>query len=400
MKIKRWKRLVAMLLALVCLVTTACAVANTETTNRTENTEAILKKYEIIAVENGNVPSSITSKISLENFDTLKTANYLFDKDSFDSVVSSSKEIKELIKQGSLIAVYSEDGVGQDYEEMLGLPIGFICDQDEHMTDEPMLAVGKIYYTDSNGYPSVARYNVTESEIREETYDKFLAYLDSFASRSNMASDVATMAVADSFSTTFIGSIADFFEGSSNKGTIQVVYEVETAQDISGYDYYLVHAYVDATPGDALYGNGYDLDELSMQISTSTTDAVLYKTGPNTTSGGNTYNVDIGFTGSKDSKEVTINAGWSRDMEDVSISKINDSLNSCSWVVDLNDWEDVADSTYTFEPGGTFRIPNSNGVVKIRGTYSMTVDSSEEPPSEAISDRYGSFFCNPNLAWA
>lgn len=316
------------------------------------------------------------------------SGNYLFDASSFESALEQAEDVKTMIVNGSTIAVFDKNGIPGSYEEKLMLPLGY-----SESVGENNVQVGCIYSTDSSGKPFIGRYSVSNtSEDLERSFENFVAYIDEFMDRTHRSVTRASAGME------FIGSISDFFEGSKKKGNIEVTYEISTAQNIDSYDYYAVHLFVDATPGDALHHNGYDVDAITSHISSPSSQCTLYKTGPNTTTGATEYSVDIGFSGSQDGTEVSYNVGWTREIPDVNISKLKVSSSECAWDVDVDDRTPPADSTITFEPGGTFRLPASASNININGYHSMMVDSAFELPSQAVAGT-SSFYCNADRVW-
>jgi hypothetical protein len=192
----------------------------------------------------------------------------------------------------------------------------------------------------------------------------------------------------------FLGTAEKYVTGSNNKGNLQMVYEVSTAQDVSNYDYYTIHAYITGTPGDSLYSNGYDLDEVYTLIEGAST-STLYKHGPNTSSSATTYSVDLGFSGSKNGVELNFGLSWTRPREDVTIAKTLVNNYKCEWTADIDDWQNMADYSYTFEPGGTVRVSSTSSYARIWGYGRVKVDKWNESPSTAA---YGGlyFYCYPD----
>ena len=391
-----WRKLLMIVLAIAILATSSVVVFAANSTN---DTEVILTELSLNVIsENSSMPNICAQTESAVTTNTTINENYLFKGSTIESVLDHASDIKDMIKKGSLFAVYNEEGIDQNYEDLLGFPIGF-ADSESAQKNTPFVTIGKIYYTDANGYPCVARYNVDPNKVTESTYTHFLNYIDSRVIDSKASQHETTLASTNSVPLDFIGTIADAFEGSSNKGNMEVVHEVATAQEVSGYDYYVIHSFIDATPGDALYNNGYDLDAFTARLLSYTTDAFLYKTGPNTMNSATTYNVDIGFTGSKNGAEANFVVGWSRTIPDVNIAKVKDNDASCTWTVNINDWLPAANSTISFEPGGTFRVPESNERLLVTGKYTLTVDCAWDAPSLAIPDATSAFFCESNRVW-
>lgn len=313
----------------------------------------------------------------------------LFDQQSFSSALSSQSEfLNETIYNGNIIAVFDDSNEAHHYEESMGLPLGF--ESVETSTEDTHKSIGYIYQTDDFGGVHITRVNTEIGmDLEEENKNAFVDVLLNYEIK-NPANGVQARA---GLNTEFLGSVTDYYYGSDNKGDVSVAYEVSTAQGVDNYDYYAVHAYIDATPGDSLYGNKYDADVLTTSLKTTTSGATLYKTGPNTLSGTTSYTVDLGFTGSQDGISGSANFSWNRDIPDVDIDKSVKSSTECEWEVDIDDWDSAADDTLSFEPGGTFRVGESNNKLTIYGRTKFTVDAWDESPSTAVSDTT-IFYCS------
>ncbi len=243
----------------------------------------------------------------------------LMDQQVFSDVLSNqSEEIKEAIYNGNIIAVFDNTNKNVEYEKKLGLPLGFENVRNSRRGGHK--SIGYIYQADELGDIHITRINTRSGVSSDEEINTFAEILLNYETREAVSGVMSR----STLSTEFIGTVADYYYGNGEKGDVSVVYEVSTAQDIGGYDYYAVHAYIDATPGDALYGSKYDADKLRTSIgaTASSPNAILYKTGPNTMSGANTYTVDIGIGGSKDGLEGTGGFSWSRSVPDVDIKKM------------------------------------------------------------------------------
>lgn len=330
---------------------------------------------------------TIITSGSTYSFDAKGTAtNLLFDQESFSLALSQSKSLNEMIYNGSTIAVFDDSNELHNYEETLGLPIGFI--DGETLTEKTHKTIGYIYQSDAFGGIHITRVN---TKIGTDSKEHNISFFVDAVINKNIANGIEAKGELD---TEFLGSITDYYVG-SEKGDISVAYEVSTAQEVDNYDYYVVHAYIDATPGDSLYGNKYDADILTTNLHTWTSDAVLYKTAPNTMSNTTSYSVDIDVTSSKDGINGSFN--FDKDIPDVDISKSVKSSSECEWEVDIDDLiASAADNTLSFEPGGTFRVEESNNRLSIVGTTEFVVDAWNESPSTAV---YGltCFYCSSGV---
>lgn len=344
----------------------------------------------IVESENAEIASEVNT-LSRQTFENVSTdGNLLFEAAAFDSALEKPEKVRSLILNGNVIAVFSKDGEDRAYEETMGLPLGF---EESGSSNENGITVGHVYRTDALGKLHIARVRMDPELVDSSSqFDEFMKIVNQFMLRD---SSIDIKSRGSSAEMEFIGSISDYYRGSDKKGNIDVTYEVSTAQAIDGYDYYAVHAFIDYTPGGALYNNGYDVDAFSASLSSSSSGSNLYKTGPDTMTGVTTYSVDIGFTGSVDGAEVSYGAGWSRDIPDVTISKVKNSSTKCTWNVDVDDWAKPADNTISFEPGGTFRVKSSNNKLSVLGQNSLTVDNATSLPSTAVSGSTR-FYCTAN----
>lgn len=339
--------------------------------------------FSVLEQHGFEVVTTSRSSYSLNTLDADNTeTNLLFDQQSFvDALSSHSESLNEIIHNGNIVAVFDDSNEMHGYEEALGLCLGFedveTIEEDTHKT------VGYIYQADDLGGIHISRVN-TESDIYSEEEGKkdFVDILLNYEMKNSSNGIQARTAL----NTKFLGSVTDYYTGSSKKGDVSVVYEVYTAQEVSNYDYYVVHAYIDATPGDSLYGNKYDADLLTTSLKTTTSGATLYKTGPNTLTGTNSYTVNVGFSGSQNGISGTAGFSWSGNIPVVDIAKNVKSSSECGWEVDIDDWDSAADSTLSFEPGGTFRVSESNNKLTVFGYTTFTVDAWDESPSTAVSD--------------
>ena len=55
-----------------------------------------------------------------------KVTNIVFDQEAFSLALSQSKSLNEMVYNGSMIAVFDDSNQFQNYEEILGFPIGFM----------------------------------------------------------------------------------------------------------------------------------------------------------------------------------------------------------------------------------------------------------------------------------
>lgn len=331
-----------------------------------------------------------SSTYSLENFDANNiNSNSLFDKQTFESILSSQpKTLSEAIYNGNIIAVFDDSNEFLQYEKTMGLPLGFESKEDS--TENTHKSIGYIYQADEFGGIHITRINIGKNmDFNEENIYTFADVLSNYEVRS---SSIAVQARSE-LDTNFIGSVMDYYESSEEKGDVSVAYEVSTIQDISNYDYYIVHGYIDATPGRALYDNGYDADILTTSLRTTTSGATLYKTGPNTLSETTSYTVDVGVTYSKeDGLGGGGNFSWTKTIPIVDINKTVKSSQECEWEVDICDKDDEAEYTLSFEPGGTFRVIDSDNKLSLRGRTKFIVDAWNELPSTAVLAST-SFYC-------
>ena len=316
-------------------------------------------------------------------------SNVLFDKQTFVSVLNSQAEmIREAIYNGNIIAVFDDSNKNCGYEKAMGLPIGFEeeCDSLESTHD----IIGYIYQADSFGGIHITRVNVGKTMgVNEENSHTFAKELLAYEKRDQNVMKRS----GGELDTKYLGSVADYYSSSDQKGDVSVMYEVSTAQGVDHYDYYIVHAYIDATPGRNLYNNGYDVTRLQTGLNSTISGAVLYKTGPNTTQDTTSYQVDIGFSGTQnDGLSGSASYSWQRSTPSVTISKVVKSTRQCEWEVDIDDWSAAAESTLSFEPGGTFRIAENNNAFTIHGYTQLIVDKWNELPSVAVMDTT-SFYC-------
>lgn len=324
-------------------------------------------------------------------------SHLLLDQQVFSDVLSNqSEEIKEAIYDGNIIAVFDNTNKDFEYEKTLGLPLGF--DNVRNSRRGTHKSIGYIYQADELGDIHITRVNTRNGADSDEEINTFAEILLNYETREAVSSVMSR----STLSTEFIGSVADYYYGNignGKKGDVSVVYEVSTAQDIGGYDYYAVHAYIDAIPGDELYGSKYDADKLRTSIGTtaSSPDAILYKTGPNTMTHATTYTVDIGIGGSSDGLEGAGGFSWSREVPDVNIYKNVKSSSKCEWEVNIKDWGEAADHTLSFEPGGTFRVADYTQKLHVVGNTVFSVDAWNEFPSVAASG-YTFFYCSEDEA--
>lgn len=382
----------ALALALSLLSVPSLAVT---TTNSENNAADILAKHEITVIKETGSAMIADAQVELSHpFDSTSDGNYLFEGNTFDSVLSQAAEIKSMIKRGNLIAIYNEDGIEKDYEETLELPLGY---ENGAADENSMVTVGKIYCTDANGYLRIAQYNVQAENISETTYDNFLNYVDSFITKTS-AVQATTVASATALSMEFLGTVDNAFEGDDEMGDLYVTYDVSTAQAVSEKDYYGIHAYIDATPGHAISSNGYLVQEFTTSLSSPSTGARLYKTGPNTTITANDYTVNLGFTGSQSGNSGTFNFGWSGELPGMDISKVVNGSASCSWTVSISNTTTASDSTISFEPGGLFYVEEGYNRLTIESDHSLTVDTIKTNPEEALSASW-TFYCDADDVW-
>lgn len=331
------------------------------------------------------------STYSLENFDVNNIdSNTLFDKQTFESILSSQPTVlSRAIYSGNIIAVFDDSNEFLQYEKTIGLPLGF--ERGEVSIESTHKAIGYIYQSDEFGGIHITRINIArDMSSDEENIYTFADVLSNYEVRSS----IVGVQARSELNTEFLGSVMDYYYDSDEKGDVSVAYEVSTVQGVDNYDYYVVHGYIDATPGRALYGNKYDADILTTSLSTSTSGANLYKTGPNTLSETTSYTVDIGFTFSKEDGLVGgANFSWDRSIPDVDINKTVKSSKECEWEVDICDWASAAQDTLSFEPGGTFRVAESNNRLSVCGYTEFTVDAWNESPSIATLG-FTFFYCS------
>ena len=406
------------LIATICTITfaspaTADAKATTENsyTNETDNPFTLLEEKGFQIITSANTYSTNTYSLNRNQTDLSDiNSHLLLDQQIFSSALSNqSAKMKEAIYNGNIIAVFDNSNKVYDYEKELGLPIGFLTPQNSKnfnhtrnhnaYKNDTHKSIGYIYQVDELGSIHITRVNTLKrASSNENDINTFANILLNYEPAEN---STYTMSRATS-STKFLGTIADYYKGSDKKGDVNVVYEVSTVQDIDGYDYYAIHAYIDATPGDALYDSGYDLDELYTSLS-ALTNATLYKTGPNTKYEAKSYTVDMGIEGSKkDGLTGSFNFSWTKEIPVVDIKKNVLSSTKCEWIVDIDDWDDDADNTLTFEPGGIFRIVNGKELAVLGNTV-LTVDRWNKFPSTALA-KSTAFYCiddslNPGYSW-
>ena len=203
----------------------------------------------------------------------------LFDQQTFAAVLSSQSEtVRDAVYNGNIIAVFDDSNENYGYEKAMGLPVGF--EEESDSLESTHDVIGYIYQADSLGGIHITRVNAGKNTILNgESSDAFANELLCYEKRSP---DVMTKSDSGP-DTEFLGSVADYYlHSDEKKGDVRVVYEISAAQEIDHYDYYVVHAYIDIASGRALYDNGYDAACLQTGLSSTSPEAVLYKTGPNT----------------------------------------------------------------------------------------------------------------------
>lgn len=375
------KMFVVALSFLCCMLTATACMALPPTPNTLSNEPAELPQAEpqidlqLVGNDLLFLEPSALSRIDADDFQASEMdGSYLFSANMFTSILDQTKDVRDAIYDGNLIAIFDPAGISQDFDEALALPIQIPVQKDSEL-DANYTTVGHLYGVDHNDAIMVADVAVPADTPAEDSYSYFLQCADDFA-----AQRAARAAGSDGY----LGSARKYIKGTGNRGNLDVAYDISLQDNAGGEDYYLVHGYLEATPG-----SGYKVSSLYTTLGAygDSSNVDIYKSGPNTTTGSTQYTVSIVPTQIGEWIIPLSYFTWTRDIPDCNISKRVEEY-AVNWTVTFNK---RSSETMTFEPGATVVAPTGEKFT-VLCEYVMDVVS----PSATAVDSTFFFICSPS----